>query len=584
MALKWIWKSAGRYRATVVVLTVLGSLASILTVGYAWALRGLVDDAAASKWNGIVVFAAAMVLIRALTICLRAASRHLSEDVRSGFENSLKRKLFSNALNKDYFSVASRHSGEWMTRLADDTRIVADSFTQILPEAVALITQLIAAFVMMLTIIPIVTLAMLPLGAAVIAFTYYLRKKLKAMHKSIQEKDGRLRVFMTERLSNLMIVKSYAREEIAEERAAELMEEHREARMARNRFSNFANSGFAAVMSGISTAAAIYCAILIFQGKLSYGSFAAVTALVGFLQTPIAGLSAYVPKYYAMLGSADRLRESESWPDDGADAAAEPEQAKSKAAKFKKLTPSECRRFYEDGFEGISARNVRFMYPDEDEDGREALVNLSMDIEKGDFVALTGSSGSGKSTILKLLMCLYTPQSGEILLLSKEGAKQHEAFLHPSAKSAGAFPAETPISASFRNLFAYVPQGNQLMSGTIREIVAFGEEPCDEEVWKALRTADAEEFTRELDDGIYTRLGERGQGLSEGQVQRIAVARAIYSRRPILLLDEATSSLDEATEERLLNNLRSMTDLTVLIVTHRPAALKICTKTVEFSQ
>ena len=186
-----------------------------------------------------------------------------------------------------------------------------------------------------------------------------------------------------------------------------------------------------------------------------------------------------------------------------------------------------------------------------------------MEIRKGEFIALAGRSGCGKSTFLKLLMGIYQPDSGAFVLV-EEGS-------------------ERKLTAADRGLFAYVPQGNMLMSGTIREIVTFydpQEMGQEEKIRQALRIACAEEFVDSLPQGLDTQLGEHGAGLSEGQIQRIAVARAIFSERPVLLLDEATSALDEHTEARLLDNLRSMTHKTVLIVTHRPRACEICDRVI----
>ena len=195
------------------------------------------------------------------------------------------------------------------------------------------------------------------------------------------------------------------------------------------------------------------------------------------------------------------------------------------------------------------------------------LKNVSIEIAKGEYVAFTGHSGCGKSTVLKLLMSIYRLDSGTRFLIDTEGEK--------------------PLGPQWHRLFAYVPQGNQLMSGTIREIVAFAD-PADmrndQRINRALQIACADEFVSALDNGADTLLGERGAGLSEGQIQRLAIARAIYSDSPILLLDEATSSLDADTEKRLLQNLRRMTDKTVVIVTHRPAALEICDQVMDFTK
>jgi ATP-binding cassette subfamily B protein len=197
----------------------------------------------------------------------------------------------------------------------------------------------------------------------------------------------------------------------------------------------------------------------------------------------------------------------------------------------------------------------------------KVLDNMSVELKKGEFVAFTGHSGCGKSTVLKLLMCIYRLDRGQRYLR-----------LTPSK--------EEELSSLYHRLFAYVPQGNRLMSGTIRDVVCFAQPEDrhnDERIMNALRIACADEFVGELEEGVDTLLGERGTGLSEGQMQRIAVARAIYAGSPILLLDEATSALDENTEKQMLKNLREMTDKTVVIVTHRPAALDICDRVIEFN-
>lgn len=180
------------------------------------------------------------------------------------------------------------------------------------------------------------------------------------------------------------------------------------------------------------------------------------------------------------------------------------------------------------------------------------LQNMNLEIKKGDYVVFTGPSGCGKSTVLKLLMCLYPLDSGSRTVVTTGGTRM--------------------LTAEFRSLFAYVPQGNQLLSGRLRDIIAFGDKERakdDVGIHQALTIACAEEFVTALENGLDTVLGERGLGLSEGQMQRIAIARAVFSGHPILMLDEATSALDEPTAQKLLSNLRSMTDKTVILVTHR---------------
>ena len=299
-------------------------------------------------------------------------------------------------------------------------------------------------------------------------------------------------------------------------------------------------------MRGLYLFGIIYCAYGMLRDTVSYGTLAAVMQLVGQIQAPFANITGFIPKWYAMEASAERLMEIESFKDDIDDGP---------------VDQKEMVCFYKEEMDSFGMRNVSFRYPGENMP--EVLHGLSFDIKKGETVAFTGSSGCGKSTVLKLLMCMYPISAGEI------------------------YVGKMALTSRFRGLFAYVPQGNLLMNGTIRDIVAFSDSDSkydDERLRLALRTACAEEFVDELERGLDTELGERGSGLSEGQMQRLAIARAVFSERPILLLDEATSALDQKTEEKLLNNLQKLTDKTVIIVTHKPAALSICDKVLRFTE
>ena len=212
------------------------------------------------------------------------------------------------------------------------------------------------------------------------------------------------------------------------------------------------------------------------------------------------------------------------------------------------MNNTQIEELYQNAFQGLRFEDVSFAYADRAEP-TPVLAHVTVTGKKGEIIVVVGPSGQGKSTLLKLLLCLYPVDGGRRLLQTASG--------------------EEPLSAVHRGLFAYVPQGNRIFSGTVREVLTFGDGNVpDDAIWQALDIA-AADFMREIPGGLDTLLGERGMGLSEGQLQRLAVARAILSGHPILLLDEATSALDEGTETRLLENLKRMTDKTVLIVTHR---------------
>ena len=556
--LLWLDGVIGRKRYKILLLALLSAGNSGISVAYAWLLRSLIDSAVAGEL--VTLSRAVELLLTALVlqIGLLALIRHLEEEGRSNIENGLKERLFQDILTKEYAAISNVHSGEWMNRLTSDTRIVSEHLINIFPSLTGMVIRLVGAIVLLLILQPAFAVILVPGGIMLIGITFLFRKKLKILHKDIQEKDGALRIFLQERISSLVVLRAFGQEKNAEVQAASYMDDHKAARIRRNRFSNLCNIGFGTVMHGAYIGSAIYCAFGIYRGMITFGTMTAVMQLVSRVQNPFANISGLLPKFYALIASTERLMEAERLRED---------------CDAERKTEGELKNWYEESFESVVFDEISFAYQPPagckalENEIPVVLKNLSFVIRKSELVAFTGPSGCGKSTVLKLLLCLYRPDSG-ILVLKERGRNQM-------------------LTAAWRGLFAYVPQGNYLMNGTIREIIAFGDYAAmrqNRRLIKALQIACADTFVEGLEQGMDTVLGERGAGLSEGQMQRIAIARAIFSGRPILLLDEATSALDEKTEKRLLENLRSMTDKTVVIVTHRPAALRICDQIIPFQE
>ncbi|MGN0692342.1 MAG: ABC transporter ATP-binding protein, partial [Oscillospiraceae bacterium] len=549
----------GKKKIYIVILLAVQAVLGASSVFYALFLRSIIDCAAEKDSRGFAAYLAGIIALVIGQILLRAVVRRVDELSRSTFENLLKGRLFGNLLKKDYASVTAVHSGEWINRLTNDTVVCANGLTDILPGLVEMAVKMCGALVMIILLEPRFMYVLIPGGILLIILTYAFRKVLKRLHKSIQEKDGKLRIFMQENLGSMLVVRSFAAEKQVEDEASDKMNEHKKARMKRNNFSNICNIGFAGAMNGMYLLGVAYGGVGIMNGTLSYGTLMAILQLISQIQSPFANITGYLPKFYAMTASAERLMEAEAFEDHCAEGV---------------IDKDEIHRFYENSFKGIRFENAGFTYlpPVRNDDAQKesmpvVMKNLSIEIKKGEYVAFTGHSGCGKSTLLKLMMCFYPLDEGERYILSEDG--------------------NIGLTSRWGRLFAYVPQGNQLMSGTVREIVAFSDRSrasCDAEIERALKISCADEFVSRLESGIDTMLGERGAGLSEGQMQRIAIARAVFSDAPILLLDEATSALDEQTERKVLQNLQNMTDKTVLIVTHRPAALEICDKIVNFSE
>lgn len=540
--LVWLLRVARPERGGLVGLTAVSLLHGGSGVLYALVLRGMVDAAAGGDKAGFLRNLALGVLLVVWLLGLHALLRRLDEVVRVKLENDVRRNAFSALLRGSYAHVSNTHSGEWSNLLATDTQAVANGLAGIAPSLAGALAKILGAFALLASFD--LRFALL-LGAGWVLFVpaaYLSARPIKRLYQAIRLSDGHLRSFMQERIEGVLVIKAFAAEEQTLARADGLMGEYGSSRLARNAYSNLFHTAFGGAMSFASLAAAAWCAHGMLAGTTSMGTLAATIQLVSQVHGPIASMVGYASQWTALVGSAERLMGAEAAQKAGLVASAD----------------SPARSLH--GFKAVGFRNVSFAYPQQE---RDAVHGLSFELRRGEFVALKGQSGCGKSTVLKLVLGAYEPNAGVRYLIDGEGGE------------VGRFGPQN-------RLFAYVPQGKLVSDGTIREAVCLTgpESPNEDRLWWALRVACADGFVRRLPDGVETSVGERGTRLSEGQAQRIAVARAVYSGRPILLLDEATSALDEDTEARLLGNLRTLDDVTVMLVAHHSLALSLCDRVI----
>lgn len=564
----WLKKVTKKYRFFVVLLTVFEIIVSGLGICYALVMKQMVDRAVVKDSHGFVMGMIGFGMLVLGQLMIRIITRQISEYTRSSMENTLKQRLFQSILIKDYGSVSLKHSEEWMNRLTSDTVVCADGMTDILPGLFGMMIRLVGSLVLILYLQPGLAVIMIPGGILFVIITVVLRRPLKRFHKDVQEKDGKVRMYLQERISSMLVVRVFGVENIAVEQAADTMEVHKGSRMRKAWISNICNSGFSLAINGMYLLGIGFCGYGIIYGNVTFGTLTAMIQLIGQLQSPLVSLGGYVPRYYTMIASAERLMEVEQYEDaDGSGL----------------HSIEEVRELYEEQIREIAFEHVSFCYPGKDD---VVLQDVSFSIAKGDSMTVTGTSGCGKSTMLKLLMGIYRPQTGTIAVILNDG---------------------TSIAIeNMKRLFAYVPQGNFLMGGSVRDVITFGKSKdgtadclktdnadrdhadrndmdLDEKLERAVHLACAD-FVYDLPMQLDTILGEKGAGLSEGQMQRIAIARALYADRPVLILDESTSALDQQTERKLLDNLKQLTDKTVLFVSHRLPALEICSKQLHFEE
>ncbi len=541
-ARKWIWKSAAKVRG-LLVLSVLGSAVdSVCAVSLSLCAKYVIDAAQHGDMAALVRAGAAAAAVILLHLALHMLNKDLQVRIAGRFEMRLKNTAFATLLEKAYSAVSDHHSGELMTRLTADVTVVSDNFATLLPSVAAMLARLVCAFAVITALDYRFACVLAAVGLVLFLGTRLFRGKIKKMHRAVQESDGRLRSFLQEALENLLAVQVFGAYDRTNAEAQARGEENYTAKLKRNRWSILANTGFSAVFSGGFLFALLWSGVRLCTGSITFGTLTALLQLVNQVQMPVSNLSGIMPKYYAMLASAERLMELSSLPDDTA------------------LNPPCEKQALWDSFTGLHLRDVSFSY------GRNpVLQDVQLSLPRGEFAVLSGISGIGKSTLFKLLLGVLKPDAGKVEIET----------------AAGALSADKTTRA----LFSYVPQGNLLFSGTVRENLCFVKaDATEEEIDRAVRVSCADEFLRELPEGLDTRLGEGGRGLSEGQMQRLAVARAVLTDAPVLLLDEATSALDAQTERRLLQNLKALPGKTCLLISHKTAAFDVCDRVLELRE
>ena len=538
--IKWLLKTSKKQSIKMVILILANAIFSVFSILFAFAIKGVIDGAEQANKNKLISYAVFILAIVVFQFGFRVLINGLTEHVRARLEIEYRERIFSQILNKKHDKINSYHSGELMNRLTSDVSIISDVATNIIPTLVASVTRLISAVIALVILDWIFAVAFSVAGILVFLVIALLRGKLKSLHKSTQESAGKVRSFMQECIENLLAVKVFSVNGRIEKQANELQQDNFKIRMKRKNYSVMGHAVYNFIFSAGYVFALIYGAIKIFNGVpgFTYGALSAVLQLVNNVQVPFASLSNMLPQYYAMVASAERLMDIENIDNEEQGVAIDARQT------YQRMS-------------GISVENLSFTY-----DRDVVLKNACAFIEKGDFVLISGASGIGKSTLMKLMLGVYPPDSGSIVV-----------------KTDG---EDVELGNGTRVLFSYVPQGNMLFSGSLKDNVTFiKDDASEEEINRALEISCSKEFIDLLPQGLDTIVGENGVGLSEGQIQRIAIARAILCDAPIILLDEATSALDEETERKVLDNLKGLDDVTLIIVSHKKAANSICNKVLK---
>lgn len=536
-ALTWLFgRIKGRIPA-LVALTVASAGNALFGVFFALGTKNVINSAVSGSREALISAAIWQALIILGNLVCLTVQRYLHARLNAGLNRDWKKMLTAKILRSDYARISEYHSGELINRLNNDVRTVDDGLLTVLPDLVSMAAKVVAVVAVLIAMAPIFTLVLLAAGAVVALATGFARRYLRELNKQVSAADGKVSGFLQEVFEKLLLVQAMNVEQETLRRGDNLLKDHFLLQKKRWTLTLAANTFVAVLAYGSGFGALVWCAYGLYQGTMTFGELTAVTQLVSQLQAPFVNLSGILPKYIAMTAACERLMELEN------DCTAEE-------------LPAGCAVDYEQ-VETICARGLSFSY------GRDQVFeNSSFTLPKGSFAVITGPSGIGKSTLLKLLLGIFKLQSGTLSLSCNN--------------------EEISVDRSTRGLFAYVPQGNLLFSGTLREnLLLTCPEATEAQIREAVYASCMDAFLPQLPQGLDTMLGENAHGLSEGQAQRLSIARAVLSGAPILLLDEATSALDAETEKAVLERLRALPGKTCIAVTHRPAALALADHQLE---
>ncbi len=535
-SLAWVYERVKKNLPYVFLLAFFNIIISVSFVLLARVSQYVIDSAVADNYKPLVS-ALLFIAIILLQIVSEFICNIISVKIDGKQIIALRNYLFKKVVRKNYADITEHHSGDLLNRFTTDVDQVVSGSMNIIPSAAAMITKLIAGVWALVAQNYIFAIIVIAVGFTFPLFGRIISKKYKYLHKEVSRTEGLSRSFLQESFANLVVIKTFKSEKPISEKLNEYMNNNLRIKIKRAYLSviiNLCLYGFFTLGYYIII---VWGAGQISKGLLSYGTLLFFLQIVSVLRSPMLQFSGLIPRYYSMIASAERLMEIENIED-------EPHS----------VSPAEIEELKEN-FSYIDFKDLSFSYEDE-----LILDNCNFTVDNNKITALVGESGSGKTTIFKLLLGLYKPKSGSVR-----------------------FNNGKDIDASTRAMFSYVPQGNMILSGSIRDNITLcnGDIP-EEDIINAAKAAVIYDYIDSLPNGFDTILSERGAGLSEGQIQRLSIARALLFDAPILLLDESTSALDEQTETQLLSNIREMTDKTVLFITHRNTSTGVCNNIIKF--
>lgn len=529
--MRWLWKVWRGNRLQTILNASMGMATVVVSLAQVWAVKRAIDVASGSVEGSIYWAVALMGGLVLIDFAINISSVWIRNVLGVKAQNRMQQYMLDRILRSEWNGRERRHSGDVINRLESDVSNVVTFITETLPNTLSVVLLFFGAFAYLFTLdrlLAVITVALLPLF--VVLSKVYVRR-MRHLTRQVRNSDSQVQSVLQETIQHRVLIKTLESDDAMVGKLESTQSQLRRNVIQRTRFSLLSNFILNFGFSLTYLIAFLWAAVRMSMHTLSFGGMTAYLQLVNRIQSPARNLSRIVPAFVSVFTAAERLMELEEPPlEEQGDPI---------------VVEAPC---------GVKLDDVSYGY--NDGDGR-VIDHLSFDFRPGTCTAILGETGAGKTTLIRLILALLRPQEGEINLYHADGDGQQ-------------------LSPRMRCNFVYVPQGNTLMSGTIRDNLLMGSPTAtDDEMYDALHQACAD-FVSQLPDGLDTRCSESGAGLSEGQAQRIAIARALLRNRPVMLFDEATSALDIETERRLLANVLGSRQHTIIFITHRPAVVEYC--------
>ena len=534
---KWIFTYSARYKFAIVFYVFLGIFSTTMGLVSSVASKYLIDIITGYQTSKLAILIIVMVGSSVVSLALDSVLSRITTRLSIFINNDIQADIFDKIVDADWLSLSRYSNGDVLNRFNSDISTVSGNAISWLPSIIIAVYRFAATFLVILHYDWVMALIALGSAPFMLLISKFLIKKQRQYSKKVKEMSSQLMSFEVETFYNFDTIKSFGIAPYYSKKLRWWQSKFKDVSLDYNMFSIKSNILMSVIGMGVQFAAFGYCLFRLWTHSITYGTMTLFLQQRSNLSGAFSSLISIIPAFLNSSVSAHRIRELVELP-----------------REVHIPESSELDKLAEDGFT-VRMEDLDFAYVE----GKQVITDSAFEANPGEIVALVGPSGEGKTTMIRLILGLVCPQEGRAVIRSSDGR-------------------EVTMNAETRHLFAYVPQGNTILSGTIAENMrVVREDATDEEIVQALKIACAWDFVEKMPDTIHTKIGERGRGFSEGQAQRIAIARAVLRDAPVLLLDEATSALDVTTERRVLRNIITQKpNKTCIVTTHRPSVLNLC--------